>query len=286
MSEDKNIDQSAGGSPQLTENENISEPELQTINYQPQTNMEVHKHPHHVTHKKKWGEYLLEFFMLFLAVILGFFAENIREHYVEKENAKRYLEAYRDELVQQKNIFEQYKKSYQSKIIITDTVKTIFFNGEENKKINVLERLIVAAVKLIDVPFNTSSYDQMVNSGALRYITNIQLRDSMSDYKGQMEGAKAYNARTLQSIVSTTFEVAKIIDFHDILTADTSQSYNIVQHIPEIKPFGSLSPSERNSVVFFFEWYIVQAQADLKKLRELESSNQNLLNMVNEQLNK
>ena len=27
-------------------------------------NMEVHKHPHHVTHKKKWAEYLLEFFML------------------------------------------------------------------------------------------------------------------------------------------------------------------------------------------------------------------------------
>ena len=30
--------------------------------------MEVHKHPHHVKHKKKWNEYLLEFFMLFLAV--------------------------------------------------------------------------------------------------------------------------------------------------------------------------------------------------------------------------
>jgi len=26
--------------------------------------MEVHKHPHHVTHKKKWGEYLLEFSLL------------------------------------------------------------------------------------------------------------------------------------------------------------------------------------------------------------------------------
>ncbi len=33
--------------------------------------MEVHKHPHHVTHKKKWGEYLLEFIMLFLAVWMG-----------------------------------------------------------------------------------------------------------------------------------------------------------------------------------------------------------------------
>ena len=50
--------------------------------------MEVHKHPHHVTHKKKWGEYLLEFLMLFLAVFLGFVAENIREHKVEREREK------------------------------------------------------------------------------------------------------------------------------------------------------------------------------------------------------
>src|SRR4051812_33587545 len=53
-------------------------------------NMEVHKHPHHVTHKKKWTEYLLEFFMLFLAVFLGFIAENIRETNVEHEREKEY----------------------------------------------------------------------------------------------------------------------------------------------------------------------------------------------------
>jgi len=51
-------------------------------------NMEVHKHPHHVAHKKKWGEYLLEFFMLFLAVFLGFVAENVRETTVEREGRK------------------------------------------------------------------------------------------------------------------------------------------------------------------------------------------------------
>ena len=44
--------------------------------------METH-HPHHVTHKKKWAEYLLEFFMLFLAVFLGFVAENVRENITE-----------------------------------------------------------------------------------------------------------------------------------------------------------------------------------------------------------
>src|SRR5260221_12202191 len=56
-------------------------------------NMEVHKHPHHVMHKKKWTEYLLEFFMLFLAVFLGFTAENIREGVVESHREKQFMES-------------------------------------------------------------------------------------------------------------------------------------------------------------------------------------------------
>ena len=52
--------------------------------------MEVH-HPHHPTHKKKWSEYLVEFFMLFTAVTLGFFAENVREHQIEKHREISYL---------------------------------------------------------------------------------------------------------------------------------------------------------------------------------------------------
>ena len=41
-----------------------------TLSPNPETKtMEVQKHPHHVTHKKKWTEYLLEFFMLFGAQI-------------------------------------------------------------------------------------------------------------------------------------------------------------------------------------------------------------------------
>src|SRR6476646_7170078 len=53
-------------------------------------NMEVH-HPHHPSHKKKWSEYLLEFFMLFLAVFLGFVAENIREDSSNKHKENGYI---------------------------------------------------------------------------------------------------------------------------------------------------------------------------------------------------
>jgi hypothetical protein len=53
--------------------------------------MEVH-HPHHPTHKKNWKEYITEFLMLFLAVTLGFFVENYREHYIERQREKEFLQ--------------------------------------------------------------------------------------------------------------------------------------------------------------------------------------------------
>ena len=67
--------------------------DLETTNpNQDNENMEIGKHPHHITHKKKWGEYVLEFLMLFLAVFLGFLAENYRETLVNKEKEHHYLQ--------------------------------------------------------------------------------------------------------------------------------------------------------------------------------------------------
>jgi hypothetical protein len=42
---------------------------------------------------KKWKEYFLEFLMIFLAVTMGFFAENIREGVSDKEKERKYMES-------------------------------------------------------------------------------------------------------------------------------------------------------------------------------------------------
>lgn len=49
-------------------------------------NMEVHHHPN--VEKKNLKGYILEGLMIFLAVTMGFIAENIREHITEHKNAK------------------------------------------------------------------------------------------------------------------------------------------------------------------------------------------------------
>jgi hypothetical protein len=69
-------------------------------------------------------------------------------------------------------------------------------------------------------------------------------------------------------------------------STDTSQAYDFARHVPDIRPFASLSEQERKSLVFFYEAYIVQSQSDLRRIKNLHTSNQNLLKLVNAQLEK
>lgn len=53
--------------------------------------MEVHHHPE--VEKKGFKEYILEGLMIFLAVFMGFIAENIREKVTDHEREKQYMES-------------------------------------------------------------------------------------------------------------------------------------------------------------------------------------------------
>ena len=246
--------------------------------------MEVHHHPH--VEKKNFKEYFLEFLMIFLAVTLGFFAENIREHFTEKANGKRYLEAYRDELTQQYYTIDSYKRVFRRKIMLCDSMKNIFYSGQEIKKTDDIRRLLLPCLKIAEVTFHISAYQQMVNSGALRYIKDIGLRDSMSVYNNLIETTLNYNAQITEAIFSNTVGISSFFDFHDIVSSDTSMSYEIEHHIPVVQIPAPLTTEQRNRMVFFWESYVVQARSDLGRLHSLETANQHLLQMVNEQINK
>src|SRR5580704_8338257 len=68
-----------------------------------QADMEVHHHPDVHHKRKKFREYFFEFLMIFLAVALGFFSENIREHYVDKDHEKQYIASFYQDLSTDEN---------------------------------------------------------------------------------------------------------------------------------------------------------------------------------------
>lgn len=110
--------------------------DIETVNQNQATeNMEVHHHPDLHHKPKKWKEYFLEFLMIFLAVSLGFIAENLRESLVNKEKEKKYMEnLVRDLKEQEKSISETIKKN-EDRIISLDTFVKIR-NFDFSKKSN------------------------------------------------------------------------------------------------------------------------------------------------------
>ena len=92
--------------------------------------MEVH-HPHHPTHKKKWSEYIIEFVMLFAAVTLGFFAENVREHISEENKKKELLEVVSQDFIKDLEQLEYHENFTKEKLELSDKIIK-YFDGNHD----------------------------------------------------------------------------------------------------------------------------------------------------------
>ncbi|MBD0333766.1 MAG: hypothetical protein ICV66_14060 [Chitinophagaceae bacterium] len=145
--------------------------------------MEAH-HPHHVTHKKKWPEYLLEFFMLFLAVFLGFVAENIRENITETHRTNELAKSFFEELKNDSAVVSQkvknrikqedalfYLAGYFKDSSLTNVSKTF--------ALNFIYGIYLRTPSVFEP--RTVVLEQLKSSGSLRYFKNEELQKNIGD---------------------------------------------------------------------------------------------------------
>ena len=183
----ENLGEEIFNNPTNTQTENLSDEvvstdEMETVITKLETeNMEVHRHPHHVMHKKKWGEYIVEFFMLFLAVFLGFVAENYREHEAEKKRAKEYVMSMVQDLKSDSAIYETTLARNELSCRMIDTLINMLAEKSSNTgHIYYLARSIT--VSQDNFKPTTETFEQLKSSGSLRLITNKKVIDSINAY--------------------------------------------------------------------------------------------------------
>ena len=177
--------------PIIPQSENLSDQissgiETDTITPKQETeNMEVHHHPDLHHKPKKWKEYFLEFLMIFLAVVLGFFAESYREHLVDKEKEKQSIESIvkclASDTIQLKNIIDANRKviGHLDSLLL---LRNADLGVQENKR-NFLRHIIVGFSE--DWYFNTNdaALQQLKSSGMLRLIRKQNIVDSIFKYE-------------------------------------------------------------------------------------------------------
>jgi len=159
--------------------------------------MEVH-HPHHPTHKKKWSEYLLEFFMLFVAVTLGFFAENQREHMVEKHREKQYMETLLEDLAKDKEEINQARKYTLNQVNKIDTAMKLISKKDWSQE-NIIKLYSVNLKTGGNRPsvFTDRTASQL-RSGGLRLIENKKVSTLISSYWQLIAAKNAFESTTLE----------------------------------------------------------------------------------------
>jgi len=163
----------------------LPQPGSQSSKVEPQTPaMEVHKHPHHVMHKKKWTEYLLEFFMIFFAVFLGFLAENSREHILESNREKEYIKSFYEDLTADENDLQLNINFLRNQMQEADSLQKLMWNIDITKPANHIYmylRGITRSSAGLVYP-NDRTIVQLRNAGGMRLIRNKSVSDSMVGY--------------------------------------------------------------------------------------------------------
>src|SRR5215831_18890708 len=138
--------------------------------------MEVHQHSH--TERKKWHHYFWEFFMLFLAVTLGFFVENQREHLTEHKREKQYMESLYDDLKQDSIELETAIRRTEVNEQYIDSLLLFIHTEKIGKTIpdHYVEIDSQALVRL-QIVFTDRTASQLKNSGNMRLIRNREVAD-------------------------------------------------------------------------------------------------------------
>jgi hypothetical protein len=155
--------------------------------------MEVHHHSHH---PKKWKEYITEFLMLFLAVSLGFLAENLRESYIEKERAHELALALYTDI---KNDEEKMRSFIENRTGILNDINSLIQDVNQNGlKPNDQEQFRLFAQTAFYWSYfepKTANLDQIINSGSLRYFKKKGVVESISNYKSTITNLLARQER-------------------------------------------------------------------------------------------
>ncbi|NBO49303.1 MAG: hypothetical protein EBU80_06190 [Chitinophagia bacterium] len=167
--------------------------------------MEVH-HPHHPTHKKKWSEYIVEFIMLFAAVTLGFFAENVREHQVIEQKTKQNLQSIVLDLSKDSLLIVERIREYENASKALDELNIIFLEYQSKKYTTdqYIDKVLLMKKRTrfgASFYMNNSSYKNTIASGSFSNIQSIELKRKIADYY-EVYGAKLNdNNRILDDIV-------------------------------------------------------------------------------------
>jgi len=163
--------------------------------------MEVHHHPNLHHGKKPWKEYLLEGLMIFLAVLMGFFAENLREHISDNNREKEFAKALYTELKDDSVV-----AAGKLNVRMVKAQELVYLhNYFKDSSLTVLPRRFYKSFTIGAYLINRYAFEpkdgilsQLRNSGSLRYFKSVALQKQLGDLSVDINNMRYRNDQEYQ----------------------------------------------------------------------------------------
>jgi len=168
------------------------------------------QHLDHFSPKKKWYVYFIDFIMLFVAVTLGFLAENVRDQQTDKNREISYLKNVHEDLLVDINRFEFVMSSNNWRLLLLDSL-----HMEINKASPDLPSLYYYIRNLgLRTTFESShlGLDQIKASGGFRLIQNAKIIAGIQDYERMLSSTMKLEEVRERTLEQARFKMAVVFD--------------------------------------------------------------------------
>ncbi|MFI5138613.1 MAG: hypothetical protein ACHQIM_12375 [Sphingobacteriales bacterium] len=206
------------------------------------TNMEVHHHPE--VEKKGLKEYLLEGLMIFIAVMMGFFAESLREYNTENNRAKEYAVTLYSDLKADTAALDGYLTYFKNAKANVDTLMQLLGSADPEK---------VPSGKLYWFGLFGGAYHvytqndatllEMKNSGSLRFFGDKVIKRKLALYDAFCQNMKTSEDKEngIYTEVRKTRAHLFAFKYNDLLN-NISHIKNLKKQRAEIDSFQQTKP--------------------------------------------
>src|SRR5580692_3915952 len=170
-----------------TKPEAPAKPQPPTEQTPPAIAMEVHHHPDLHHQKKPWKEYLLEGLMIFIAVMMGFIAENIREDITNNQHAHELTAQLVADLKADTSHLEKVIDEQTKIREANDSLITLLQQPLATADLNRIQRLIITSHNLWAFHPAGGAIGAIKNELHLKQFAHSQLISHIADYEGDID---------------------------------------------------------------------------------------------------
>ena len=199
--------------------------------------MEVHHHAH--TARKKWTHYFWEFLMLFLAVFCGFLAENQREHMIEHQREKIYIESLLGDLKEDTADLVSDIPFWERYIKRIDTLRSEIRKPSSLRNEPLMYRCVIRMRLYENFTYNDRTIEQLKNGGNFRLIRKKAVADSLIKYDAQIRSIlrdQEMQSNTIWQSLNFLQDKLFRMEFFEYRRSSTALDSAIAANLDIIKP--------------------------------------------------